>query len=450
MQMALRIEQKQKLQLALTPELYQSINILQYSAIDLNGFLNQQIYENPLLETYEERTDSSTYQDNVKSEFSWKREMQGIYRNKTTGAGDIAEILSSSNETTLEMHLIEQISFIDAITQSELQTIKFLIRNLNENGYLTIDENLAALMLGVSVAEVGNMAKLLQTFDPIGVGAKNLKDCLLIQMRHKKNHHRLACEIVENYLEDIANKKYKKISAIFSIPMSEVQEVIDYIQTLNPRPGEDFTRSMVNYIIPDVIVKKEHNGYVVQVNDYLVPDLTINYNYKALVEEDNGAHRYIQEKLNDAVTLIRGVEHRKTTLYEVTKAILDYQFAFFEHGVSELKAMTLNDIAKIVSLHESTVSRATSNKYIQTPMGIFEFKYFFTNGLGALSGMKSVKSIKDKLEEIINTENKEKPLSDQKITIIFANENINVSRRTIAKYREELGILPSSKRKRWK
>jgi RNA polymerase sigma-54 factor len=297
------------------------------------------------------------------------------------------------------------------------------------------------------------MIHVLQSFDPIGVGAQDFVDSLLIQIKTKKSKPPFLYDVVKHDIEDIANKKYRNISKKYSISMREVQEIVDCLRTLNPRPAGDFHLPLTKYISPDVTVQKIDGRYHVILHSELLPPLEINSTYQKLVHHSAcvTTDRYVQEKMHEATWLINSIEQRNATIYNVSKAIVEHQQDFFEVGISGLKPLTLKDIAQKVDCHESTVSRATNGKYIQTPRGLFELKYFFTNSLERTDGEQSNSTafIKEKIKTLIAEEDKLKPLSDQKLMSLLSNEGIQISRRTVAKYREEAGIESSSKRRRF-
>ncbi|CEH32218.1 hypothetical protein AM501_30430 [Aneurinibacillus migulanus] len=468
MQMGFGLYQQQTLKLVMTPELRQAITILQYSAVDLLDFLRQQATENPILDLSEKTTremasvDSTLQKEtNKQNDIDWKDYIRAnatgdetYYQRGSTPAQDYDPFnFISAGGTTLEEHLLEQVSMLKNVTPLEKRILNFLIGNLNENGYLTITETEAADILNTDTEKIEEMIWLLQALDPVGVGARSLAECLLLQLRDEPEEHTLAIAIVEYHLEDLAEKRYQKIATSLNATPQEVQQAADYLRTLNPRPGAEFAQGTPRYIVPDVTVEKVENEYVVMVNEGSMPNLTINRFYQQMLQknEADSAQRYIQDKLNSALWLIRSIEQRRMTLYKVTQAIVEEQQSFFEKGTAGLKPMTLRDIAEKVDLHESTISRATSNKYVQTPRGLFELKYFFTTGLNRADGgeASSVVTIKEKIKAMVDAEDKKKPLSDQKITDLLIKEGIEISRRTVAKYREEMNIDSSSKRKRF-
>ncbi|WP_047154322.1 RNA polymerase factor sigma-54 [Aneurinibacillus tyrosinisolvens] len=469
MQMGFGLYQQQTLKLVMTPELRQAITILQYSAVDLLEFLHEQANENPVLDLSEKqkemlygeaekKIDSDKRIDIDRDEYIKARATgdETYYSRGSSSAGtneyDPLDFVASGG-VTLESHLLEQVAMLKHLTQIELRIVKYLIGNLNESGYLVISIEEVSEILGVKVQEAEEILWLLQSLDPVGVGARTLSECLLLQIKEEPEENVLAAAVVEDYLEDLGAKRYQKIAATLKITVQEVQQIADYVRTLNPRPAAIFAKGTPRYITPDVTVEKVQGEYIVIVNDGTTPNLSINRFYQQMLQKDeqDPAYRYIQDKLHSALWLIKSIEQRRMTLYKVTQAIVEEQKAFFERGITGLKPMTLRDIAEKVGMHESTISRATSNKYVQTPRGLFELKYFFATGLSRVDGgeASSVLTIKEKIKSMVEKEDRKKPLSDQKITDILVKEGIDISRRTVAKYREELNIDSSSKRKRF-
>ncbi|USK65679.1 RNA polymerase factor sigma-54 [Peribacillus frigoritolerans] len=344
-------------------------------------------------------------------------------------------------------------SLLSSLNAFEKKILQFLIGNLNDYGFLELDVHWTASHFSVPVEEIENMIQILQSLDPIGVGAKDLTDCLLIQLREHENHNELAYKIVKKHLADLAEKRYRKIAALHQVTVQEVQEASDFIRTLNPRPVSHFSDDMTHYIVPDVYVEKDKEGFLITVNDSCTPKLSINPYYKnhVAINSVNPAKDYIKGHINDAQLLLKGLEQRQMTLYKVTASIVEEQHEFFMKGITGLKPMTLKNISEKLQLHESTISRATSNKYIQTPHGLFKLRNFFTRGLHRVNSQatESSTTIKEKIKVLIADEDKIKPFSDQKLCQIFENEGTKISRRTIAKYREDLGIPGSSKRRRF-
>ena len=433
------IELKQQQALTLTPELRQSINILQYSSLELIEFLQQQTVENPFLEIKEKSSDHYVTKNENLQSFK-------IY-NKDLDYDPISQY--SDTQHTLERHLMDQINTLSKITLKQKKILQFLIGHLNRHGFLEIEPIMAAKELSVSLNEMEDSILLLQSLEPIGVGARNFKECLLIQMKAQSYDDHLAYILIEKYMEDIAANSLRKIAKLLDVTLEDVQEAVDYIKTLNPRPCSEFSHEMTQYIAPDVIVEKVKGEYIIILNDSILPQLSIHPPDKN--NNMDSADDYIKKKFQEATILLNGIEQRKYTLYRVTQVILNRQKDFFKYGINKLKPMTLKDISEVLDLHESTISRATSNKYIQTPQGLYPIKNLFTTGLrkNHSSEDESSVSIKGKIKTLISEENKEKPISDQIIATLLLQEGIQISRRTVAKYREEAGIPSSSKRRKY-
>jgi RNA polymerase sigma-54 factor len=302
--------------------------------------------------------------------------------------------------------------------------------------------------------KVDEVLRIIHSLDPPGVGAKDIRECLIIQLDILNRLDDLTKVIIHEYLEDIAANRLGHIAKKLGRSVHEIQVVSDLIRSLEPKPGRQFmTQTAIRYITPDVLLEKIEDEYVVTVNESSAPRLMVSSYYEKLLaesEKDANLAKYLSNRLNSAVWLIKSIEQRKQTIYNVVKAVVKYQKDFFDNGPKHLKTLTLKQIAEEVGIHESTVSRSINGKYMQTPRGVFEIKYFFTSGIQDYSGEGiSSNSIKTFMKEIIESENTKAPYSDQDIAIMLEKRGINISRRTVAKYRDESGILSSSKRKRY-
>ncbi|HOS68696.1 MAG TPA: RNA polymerase factor sigma-54 [Bacillota bacterium] len=463
----LLIEQQQKL--IMTPELKLALKILQLPAVELEELLQQELENNPVLELVDDsrdekseaqqKLDKKEKEKEKEKEIDWKEyfQFQGKSYSEEGFDNDEASELSYENfitySYTLKDHLISQLR-VSQISKKLRDIGEYIIESLDENGYLTITKEDLAAILDAEPEAVEEALSVIQTFEPFGVGASNLKECLLIQLRNKDIKDKKIEAIIMNHLDDIASNRISNISKKLSISIEEAQKYSDIIKSLEPKPGRAFEEgTSTKYVTPDVYIEKVGKEYIVIVNDYYGSKLTINQFYKKmLISEDKSsqASAFISNKLSSAMWLIKSLEHRKNTLYNVVKAILDYQMDFFEKGPMFLKTMTLKKIAEMVNVHESTVSRAINGKYVQTPRGIFEIKYFFKSGVDNQDGEAiSSESIKKKIKGYVCGEDASKPLSDQQIADLLVKEGYMISRRTVAKYRDELGILSSSKRKRY-
>ncbi|CCQ95232.1 putative RNA polymerase sigma-54 factor [[Clostridium] ultunense Esp] len=453
----LALEQVQKL--IMTPELRQAIQLLQFNSQELNEYLEQQIEENPLLDpvnTVEEYENIDDY-SNEREEIDWK-EYIGKYddvsyrpqRDKNIKEFSYENFVSYS--PSLKENLLFQLN-VSELRDSDKKIGEVLIENIDENGYLITDINQIAMDMGIKVSRIENVLFTVQTFDPLGVGARNLKECLLIQVRGDRLENPYVELIIKNYLEDIAHNRLMKISKELDIDLNEVKKICDYIRTLEPKPGRCFSPNsdQVKYITPDVTIEYIDGEYIIILNDVTGPRLNINSFYREMIRKGNDpkATEFLSEKLNSAMWIIRSIEQRRATIYNVVESILKFQREFFEKGEKGLKPLTLKEVAEDIDMHESTVSRATNGKYVQTPRGLYELKYFFTSGLSTSKGDVSSTSIKAIIKDIIEGENQKKPYSDQKISDILKGKGISISRRTVAKYRDELEIPSSSIRKRY-
>jgi len=446
----LTLEQSQKL--IMTPELRQAIQLLQYNSLELQEYILREIEENPLLEyedTIEEPQEISDF-----DQIDWKEYIENYddisYKqeiNKDENTITFENFFTSSQ--TLKEYLLEQLSMV-SVGQREYKIAEYIIQNIDSNGYLTESTQEIAQAMGVSESEVEIMLGIVQTFEPTGVGARNLKECLLLQLKDRKDL--ILINIVENYLEDIALNKLSKIASELNIDVEEVQRYADEIKSLEPKPGRSFAGSSeeIKYIIPDAKLEKVDGEYVVLINEVTIPKLNINNFYRELIKNsDETTSQFLQEKLNSAVWIIKSIEQRKQTLTKVIESIVKFQTDFFEKGEGYLKPLTLKDVAEDIKMHESTVSRATNGKYIQTSKGIYELKYFFSQAIKANEGLISSDTVKNTIREIIDSEDPKKPMSDQEISDKLEKMGISLSRRTVAKYREELKIPSSKLRKRF-
>jgi len=465
----LNVEQTQKL--IMTPELRQAITILQLSSLELESYIEQQLQENPLLElrddlpeTPGERAEVPDPGENGQGDeydIDWREYFHdssdlGLPRQEKNRDKEEYTFESFiSRPPTLGEHLTFQLQLAN-VDAKGLDIGEYIIGNIDHNGYLQVSPEDMAEHLQVSLTEVLDILKLIQTFDPPGVGARTLQECLMLQVQQKGLRDELLEQVIKRYLMDVGKGKYSQLAQVLGVSVQEIQRVADIIKTLDPKPGRNFFSPNDNrYIIPDVVLEKVNEEYVILVNDTTsMPRLAINPAYRAVLGEENShdakTKRYVESKLNAAAWLIRSIEQRRLTLYKVANCLVELQRDFLDHGIKYLKPLNLRKVAEMVGLHESTVSRATSNKYIQTPQGVFEMKFFFSSGLGSASGnMVSAQSIKKMLQELIESEDPSQPINDQRISEIFAERGIKISRRTVAKYRDELGIPPIRKRKRY-
>lgn len=458
----LKLEQTQKL--IMTPELQQAINLLQLSALDLQTYVQNELLSNPVLEIDEgeepdKRTEEVTVTDGMeKDPIDWDEYLRDqcleplpyvSMRQQEDSPGFDYYL---SKEPTLQEHLLFQLGLC-SLTGTEKRIGDFIIGNIDQHGYLKGEIDELAMLIGVDPGEISEILEVIQKFDPIGVGARNLQECLLLQLQERSDVHPLAVRIVESYLPEVADNKFKKIASELKVDPAEVQAAVDCIRTLEPKPGRLIGDVRdVRYVVPDVAVEKVEGEYVVLVNEHSIPRLTVNTYYRSLLgkeSSESSTGTFIKSRLDSALWLLRSIEQRRITLYRVMESIVDKQRAFFNEGIKQLKPMTLRQVADEIGVHESTVSRATANKFAQTPRGLYPLKFFFASGVEDFHGTAvSSESVKCHLRELIDGENVHRPLSDQKLMELLAKRGIVVSRRTVAKYREEMAIPSSNKRKR--
>lgn len=454
----LALEQVQKL--VMTPELRQAIKLLQFTSQELSQYIKQEIERNPMLETVGDEIEYENIDDynTDKEEFDWKEFVEGYDDisyipefNKDNKEYDYENIIKHSS--SLKEHLLFQLN-VSSLANIDLNIGKAIIDNIDDNGYLSVDLEQIADELRIPTARAQKVLSTVQTFDPPGVGSRNLTECLLIQVREDKVDNPKVELIIKNHLEDLAYNRLHKVSKQLNIDLVEVQKIYDYIKTLEPKPGRAFGGHVGNtkYIIPDVNIELVDGEYVIILNDITAPRLNISKYYREMIRKgiDSEASEFLKEKLSQALWIIRSIEQRRMTIYNVVKSILKFQKEFFEKGDKALRPLTLKEVADDINMHESTVSRAINGKYVQTPRGLYELKYFFSGGYSTNRGQEiSSTSIKIMIKEIIEEENPRKPLSDQKISEILKKKGIDISRRTVAKYRDEQGIPSSSMRRRY-
>lgn len=441
--------QQQTAKMRMTPQFRQAIKILQLPTPDLLECIRQELQENPMLDP--SGTDWGAYAE------YYKRQLRQPPEPGVSPAGaynpDYDPLHQAVwKDASLEKHLKEQMNVLTGIPRSVRQIIAYMIGNLDENGYMELSLAEIANALQVDRGEAEQALGILQGFEPAGVGARDLKECLIIQANRLPACPPLVPVLIRHHLEDIAYHSIHRLAARLQAASGEMQEAIETLKKLNPRPGAAFAAGDIPYIVPDVRVEQAGERFVVTVQNAAAPRLSINGHYERLLKEGgehDEAKAFLSKKLNAAVFFIRCIEQRRDTLFRVTQAIVEEQIGFFREGISRLKPMNLKRIAEIVSLHESTVSRVTAGKYAQTPWGVFELKAFFPTGYRQNSGdLASADSVKARIKEIIGGENRKKPYSDHQLADRMTQEGIRISRRTVAKYREEMGISSSVNRKR--
>ncbi|MDY2959622.1 MAG: RNA polymerase factor sigma-54 [Hornefia sp.] len=453
----LTIDQKQ--QLSMTPELIQGIKILQLNNMDLFDYVQNELLENPILEEQkpEGNGELEAVEVDIMESIAEDNYFSGDYQLWEPENEEDRYYFEkfTSEEKTLRDFLLEQLSF-SKLEGIDKELGKFIIEGLDDNGYLSVPSREIAEILQISEEKFEEVLSVIQDMDPSGVGARNLEECLKIQLRHREQLTDILCYVIDNMLEDVAGNRISKIAKTIGTTPKHTQEIVDRIRGLEPKPGRQFAGRGENtkYVIPDVFLEKVNGEYVLTTNDASIPTLTISPYYKELVhkaKDDNELNQYLSDRFSSAKWLIKSIKQREDTIFNVARAIIGFQKDFFEKGEKHIKPLTLKQIAETLEIHESTVSRAINGKYIQCPMGVFELRYFFSGGVyrtGEDEGLSS-NSVKSIIKDIVDGENQKKPFSDQDMVKILKEKGIEISRRTVAKYREEMGILSSSKRRRF-
>src|SRR3989338_2340722 len=473
--MAIGMKQTLKLSqsLVMTPQLQQAIKLLQLSRLELENLVTQEMIENPVLEDSPEHDDEEVrkqkmeeerYESTEKGEKIVEGEDSFDWQSYVESYQPVAPLPISKGEegitfenvitrtTNLQDHLMWQLQMTH-FTKEEERMCQIIIGNLNEDGYLNTSLEELAAKEGFPLEDAEAVLKVIQEFDPVGVGSRDLKECLLVQAKQLDIKDHTVELIIKDYLHHLEKKNYAAIAKALDLPMERVVELSKIIFEMEPKPGRSFSSIDTHYITPDVYVYKMNDQYVISLNEDGLPRLKISNFYKNALqgkEASSLTKEYIQDKLRSAVWLIRSIHQRQRTIYKVTESIVKHQLDFLEKGLERLKPMVLRDVAQDIGMHESTVSRVTTNKYVHTPQGIFELKYFFNSSIGRMGDVEvASESVKDKIKKMVTSEDVRHPHSDQKIVEMLQADGINIARRTVAKYREMLNILPSSKRKKF-
>jgi RNA polymerase sigma-54 factor len=432
-----KLIQTQAQKMALTVNMQQSLQILQCSNIELIELVNKQLDENPVLES-----------DCEPAVNYWGTDQAG----NAGFSSDYDPIAAAEDKSgSLEQHLLLQLNCLGQVSAEVYEVSRYIIGNLDPNGYLALSLERVAADLRISTGIAEQALSLVQEFDPAGVGARNLRECLLIQLIDSQPENRLVYPLVDRYLEDIAANRLTMISKELKVTVADIQEAASLLTQLVPRPGMIFQKEEPRYIIPDLTIEQgSGDRYRVHVNRALSASLSINRHYLRLSEAAavrGSDQQFLKEQISSAQWLMKCLSQRERTLQLVTEAIVDVQSDFFREGRGHLAPLTLKEVADRVGMHESTISRSVTGKYAQTPQGLFELKYFFASGVQASEGVfTSAENVKETIKKLIQHENRAKPYSDQELMETINETGIHISRRTVAKYREEIGIAKSSKR----
>jgi RNA polymerase sigma-54 factor len=464
------------LQHVLSPQLQQSLLILQTPLLELRNLVQQEMETNPVLEESpnepgaDERSEAeSSADDNFKNEFEklasldeeWRDYMAQSASYSSDGrrgsqeAQEKRQFLFDSIpvQETLQQNLIGQLNQ-SLLSAGDRKAAELIIGNIDDNGFLQSTPEEMALNSGIPKEDFEKMLALIQSFYPAGVGARDLRECLLIQLQRQGKENTLEYKIVSEHMEDLGRRRFAEIARRMRISVEDVQKAAHNIARLNPRPGQVFAAAPQNYVLPDVMVEKVDGEYQILLNNEQIPHLRISNLYKDIIAsgdaQSSEVKNYVRDKIRSGKFLIRSIHQRQQTIFNIAQQIVSRQRDFLEHGRSHLKPMTMGDVADAVGVHETTVSRAVSGKYMSTPQGIFEMKYFFTSGYQTATGDSlSSTSVKQAILDLVKQENGSAPLSDHEIVEILGERGIPIARRTVAKYREELNILPSHMRRKY-
>jgi RNA polymerase sigma-54 factor len=476
MAMEARLSLRQTQRLVMTPMLQQAIHLLQLSTVELQELLQKELQENPLLEEAppEEAPAAEADREAPRTEATPEPATPAATEEAPDLPFDITEVMFGPPEertlvqqeeheetrfenfvgtpTSLADHLDEQLR-LTVVAPDVRVAAEEIIGNLDDDGYLRATLEEMADKRGLAFALVEQALRLVQGFDPIGVAARDLRECLLIQLRDATRDRPadpLAIEILDRHFDALQRCKYPEIARALKVDQERVLAAVQEIAALEPKPGRRFTPVETRYVVPDVLVKKVGEDYAIILNEDGMPRLRINSYYRSVIGREQGdeARRYVEDRLRSAVWLIKSIQQRQKTLYKVTNSIVQFQRAFLDNGLPFLRPLSLRDVAEDIRMHESTVSRVTTSKFVETPQGVFPLKFFFHSGIAKTHGDEvSSVSVKKMIEDLVAKEDIGKPLSDQDITRALRQQNLTIARRTVAKYREELGILPSHQRR---
>ena len=482
--------QRMSQQQVLAPQLQQSLHLLQVPVLELRTLVQQELQSNPTLEevpdqaqeepdtektaesldspptTSETKTEErdSEGMDEFKEEFDQLAKLDEEWREYfSQGSGSYSYnsedeerrqffFDSHVQQESLQEHLLNQLRMAEADEQGN-KIGELIIGSIDDRGYLQTSLEELSQSTGVGIENLRKGLELIHTFHPVGVGARDLRECLLIQLDRLGKSEDIEAVVVANHLEDLGKKRLPEIARSLGITVEQVQQIANFISTLDPKPGSRFNPEPDQYVQPDVLVQRVDGGYAIILNDEQIPHLRISHTYKELMAQSGNkddVKNYIRDKIRSGKFLIKSIHQRQQTIYNVAKVIVDRQKEFLDKGVAHLKPLTMGQVAEVVGVHETTVSRAIANKYMQTPQGVFEMKYFFTPGFQTANGeTMSNTSVKDAIKDVFEKETPTKPLSDQEIVAILAQKGITIARRTVAKYRNEMNILPSNLRRRF-
>jgi len=462
--------------LIMTPRLQQALKLLQVPTLELQQILKQEMIQNPLLEEVDEVTesedlakeDSPEEKANEEAEdpaeedpIDWAEYLQDgaldrVYVPPQETSVEFLEKVPITR-TTLAESLLEQLHFL-ALAPRDLVLAEFLVGSLDDRGWLATPLDEVAQATGEPLERCETVLKVIQALEPVGVGARDLRECLLLQLEARGERDTLPWKLIHDQFDNLVNRRFPEIGRQLKVSAEEVQQAADAIALLNPKPGLQVSNEDPKYVVPDLVVERVDDEYLVMLNDRHLPRLRISSAYESVMRVRKKSEctagevktrEYIQGKLNSARWLIQTIEQRRRTMIKVMNCIIREQREFFDKGIAFLRPLTLQQVARQIDMHESTVSRVCSGKYVQTPRGVFELKFFFSSGLETEDGEDvSARTARDIIKTLIDEEDKKEPLSDQRIAELLHEKGLRIARRTVAKYREQLSILPARFRRR--
>ncbi|MEX0975645.1 MAG: RNA polymerase factor sigma-54 [Woeseia sp.] len=454
------LQLRQSQSLTMTPQLQQAIRLLQLPVLDLSAQIQEALEENIMLEMQDlpdvpgSAPEATAEVETVKVEDSWQAtSMERTQESSWNGEGRAISEYADQSGQSLREHLIWQLE-LENFTPRESVIGETLIDSINDDGYLTIGLEEAIKSIGtesaVTIEEAEQTLHKVQRLDPVGVGARSLSECLVLQLEQLETTTpglRVAIELAQNHLDAVAAQEYSELRRTLRTSEDDLRDALALIKSCNPRPGQTISPGTAEYVVPDVFVRKIDDRWQVEISSSGIPRLSVNQRYAQLLR-GNSDHAVLRTQLQEARWLVRSLEIRNETLLKVASCIVSRQTEFLDRGDEAMKPLVLRDVAEEIGMHESTISRVTTSKYMHTPRGVFEFKYFFSSHLATADGEdQSSTSVRAKIRKLIGSENPSKPLSDSKIARLLADEGISVARRTVAKYREAMKIASSSERK---
>jgi len=473
MEMKMNLNLKMSQKLVMTPMLQQAIKLLPLARLELAQLVRQEIIDNPVLEEMLEEDEVDSLDEKKKDDFdedydsfsepsqdSQEQEVdwESYFQNNVDQGMSIESLAERPSiettykkETSLSDHLFWQLNLtIDSDTDKFIGSC--IIGNIQKDGYLCAELAEIAAISQTDEANVERVLKVIQKFEPLGVAARSLSECLMIQAQELPERNPLVEKLIEKYLDRLEDRFLPKVAAELKTDLDEILEALRIIREFCPKPGISFNSEAVDYVAPDLVVIKTDEGYDISLNDEGVPNIKINAFYQNLLNttKEGQTKEYLEDKYRSALWLIKSIDQRRQTIYKVGKSIVKLQKSFLDHGLSYLQPMVLKDVAKDIEMHESTVSRITTNKYIDTPQGIFELKFFFHSGIKSYMGsnLSSIR-VKNMIKEVVAEEDVNSPYTDDQMVQVLMRKNAKIARRTITKYRKELNIPPASKRKKF-